>query len=117
MKKIIVLFTAVMALAMILSSCTAAGTPAGLIGKWAYDDNSNAGIEIKDDDTVWGWSGSGSAKSGTITKCTCDEITIKSEVSGLGLSVASETTSKYELSCDTLVLKNDDTSRTFKRVN
>ena len=93
MKKIIGLFAVVMVLVMMLSSCTMAGAPAGLLGKWGVDGD-DYGYEFKSDDTVWTWSNYGEGKIGNITKCTCDEITIDDS-----------DPVKYELSCDTLILK------------
>ncbi|MBR6199950.1 MAG: hypothetical protein IKQ61_06805 [Spirochaetales bacterium] len=109
MKKIIGLFTAVMALAMILSSCSAAGAPAGLVGKWAVEGASSGNyMEITSDDRICTFVAGVKVSEASITKCTCNELTVED---------ADPVT--YELSCDTLTItaKSGSTTvtTTYKR--
>ena len=112
MKKALWRFIAVMALVMVLSSCTMAGAPAGMIGIWKTSFGPfEVYIELKDNDNIY----MGSAKDdtsiiGSVEKCTCDEITFNVSEGRLN------GTWKYELSGDTLTLKTDNTEYTCTRV-
>ena len=115
MKKAISLMVAAMALVMMMSACTAHGTPTSLVGTWKMTEGSqvSAGYEysmrIDDDDSVWGKYYRGENYSewnhyADITKCTCMEMTLKDRYS------SESYTSKYELSSSTLIITNDDGS-------
>ena len=112
MKKALCILVAVMTLVMVLSSCTMAGAPAGMIGIWKtsfgpYD----VYIELKDNDNIYmGSSKDDTSIIGSVEKCTCSEITFNVSESSLNGQW------NYELSGDTLKLKKDNIEYTCSRV-
>ena len=107
MKKAFGLLVAVMALVMALSSCTPNGAPLTMVGKWSFDYGC---IEVTDkDDVYYGLTTSTMQKVGTITKCTCDEVTLDTSwIKG---------TWKYEISGNSMTLTNDSTKYEFSKIN
>ena len=108
MKKAFGLLVAVMALVMALPSCTPNGAPLTMVGKWSFDGGY---IEVMDNDDVYHsfLSLSSMQKVGTITKCTCDEVTLDTSwLNG---------TYKYEISGSSMTLTGDNTKFEFKKLD
>ena len=107
MKKALGLFVAIMTLIMALSSCTPAGTPLTLVGKWKADIGY---IEILDNDDVYfGLTKSAMSIVGSITKCTCNEVTLSTSwING---------TWAYEVSGKTMTLSKDGTKYEFTKAD
>lgn len=103
MKRIISLLTIVSMLVVMVVSCTPNGAPLSLVGVWKLDnEGSDNCYEFTDKDEFKIGTEKNRVLAGKITKATCNEITIKAEGS------STETTYKYELSCDSLRLTNSN---------
>lgn len=114
MKKIINLLAAALAMVMMMSACSAVGTPTSLVGIWKLDDNQGGSgyMQITDDDHFKTSSTKEALDSLTgfeIVKCTCNEIHIKSDNGPTQIM-------QYELSGNSLTLiRGGSTAYTYTK--